>query len=533
MNNNDFHKICRLCLQENPTLINIFFSEAAEIIAAVTNIKPKEGDFLPENICIPCMDRTSEFYTFKQECEKNHTFLKTLINVDNKTSPKVIEEDNAAVEELLATLDNSYSVQKPNQITIKNRTGQRIEIRRNLSELIPLEKYEEGAFQLKDELPKESCDKVHIENIQRSEVVEYKEIGINIPPNEMVDEQQETALKDPPHMCEYCSKNFINIELHIEKCHPEGGLHYCHICMQISKKAKYTSYDTVKKLQAHLKYHSNFPKHQCPECNKSFRTNHQKLLHMTSHSTKRPAACHLCQKTFKHHTYLAVHLKSHSGEKPYRCDVCAKGFLHKFTLKVHMKSHAKEREHMCPLCAKTFKHGFNLTIHLRQHTGEKPYTCQLCFNSFRSSSILKSHMLIHSDSKRFQCEMCEKKFKRTGDLHVHMRSHTGLKPYACAVCGNRYKMSSHLTEHMKTHSGEKNYICEICSKQFYNNRSLQIHKKAHSGNKDFACDICGKLFVHYTSLCAHIKRHKVSTVDEAVKPVHEEVFFVINLKTIR
>lgn len=39
----DFDKICRMCLKQDPTLINIFFSEVSEIIASTTKIEVKKS----------------------------------------------------------------------------------------------------------------------------------------------------------------------------------------------------------------------------------------------------------------------------------------------------------------------------------------------------------------------------------------------------------------------------------------------------------------------------------------------------------
>lgn len=41
----DFDKICRMCLKQDPTLINIFFSEVSEIIASTTKIEVKTTRF--------------------------------------------------------------------------------------------------------------------------------------------------------------------------------------------------------------------------------------------------------------------------------------------------------------------------------------------------------------------------------------------------------------------------------------------------------------------------------------------------------
>lgn len=43
----DFDKICRMCLKQDPTLINIFFSEVSEIIASTTKIEVKKTPAFP------------------------------------------------------------------------------------------------------------------------------------------------------------------------------------------------------------------------------------------------------------------------------------------------------------------------------------------------------------------------------------------------------------------------------------------------------------------------------------------------------
>ncbi|KAH1003815.1 zinc finger protein 501 isoform X2 [Dendroctonus ponderosae] len=482
----EFNKICRLCLKEDDSLTNVFLSEALGPISKITSIVLEMGDFLPENVCLNCLDKAMEFHNFKLICEANDCALKTALALSKENKKTILE-----VTEQTLLADNKETFHT-NQLFTQAKPARKgkLEIVCNYKTLIPLGIY--------------NSQQTH-ENAANAKMLEVGDSEESPVEAEEITEQAplEVITRE---WCDHCQCNLdTSLEAHLKDYHPQDGSNYCHLC----PKGSSSVYATTKQLKAHLKYHLQVPKLQCEECGKWFKYRQQKLVHMRIHTGERPAVCHVCSKSFRDSRYLAVHLKSHTGERPYKCSICLKGFGHKFNLKLHLKTHTMERDHMCSMCGKTFIYAHNLKIHMRQHTGEKPYSCRQCFTSFVSASVLNAHMLTHSDHKRFECKVCGKRFKRTSYLTIHMRSHTGEKPYACTLCGKTYKMSSHLTEHVKTHTGEKNYICDICSKPFYNNKALQVHKDSHAGKKTYSCTDCDKSFVHHTSLYAHKrKQHK-------------------------
>uniref|UniRef100_A0A3B3ZD93 C2H2-type domain-containing protein n=1 Tax=Periophthalmus magnuspinnatus TaxID=409849 RepID=A0A3B3ZD93_9GOBI len=108
-------------------------------------------------------------------------------------------------------------------------------------------------------------------------------------------------------------------------------------------------------------------KYECPMCQKRFETMQKLQRHIRIHSGERPYSCLTCKKTFTKKSHLDRHLKVHTGERPYSCLTCKKTFTQKSNQ--HVNIHTGEKPYSCPTCEKTFTHKSFLGAHLRIHTG--------------------------------------------------------------------------------------------------------------------------------------------------------------------
>nr|XP_046194737.1 gastrula zinc finger protein XlCGF67.1-like [Oncorhynchus gorbuscha] len=113
----------------------------------------------------------------------------------------------------------------------------------------------------------------------------------------------------------------------------------------------------------------------------------------------------------------------------HQCSQCEKSFKQEAQLKKHKRIHTGEKSYQCSQCGKCFTRSGMLKRHERIHTGEKPYHCSQCGKCFTWSGMLKRHERIHTGEKPgekpYHCSQCGKCFKQSGELKQHERIHTG------------------------------------------------------------------------------------------------------------
>ncbi|XP_036798299.1 zinc finger protein 135 isoform X2 [Oncorhynchus mykiss] len=118
--------------------------------------------------------------------------------------------------------------------------------------------------------------------------------------------------------------------------------------------------------------------------------------------TSKPARrhqCSQCEKSFKQKAQLKTRKKIHTGEKPYHCSQCGQCFVRPGELKQHERIHTGEKPYHCSQCGKSFKRKTCLNQHERIHTGEKPYHCSQCVKCFSQKAYLKKHERIHTGER--------------------------------------------------------------------------------------------------------------------------------------
>uniref|UniRef100_A0A8C6X8W5 C2H2-type domain-containing protein n=1 Tax=Naja naja TaxID=35670 RepID=A0A8C6X8W5_NAJNA len=110
-------------------------------------------------------------------------------------------------------------------------------------------------------------------------------------------------------------------------------------------------------------------KYQCPECEKSFKTNGYFQRHFENH------------------------LKIHSFGNPHKCFECGKNFSNRADLNQHERIHTGEKPYKCFECGRSFRHRSSHERHQRIHTGEKPFKCFVCGKSFMWKELYRGSAL--------------------------------------------------------------------------------------------------------------------------------------------
>ena len=167
--------------------------------------------------------------------------------------------------------------------------------------------------------------------------------------------------------------------LSIYRTAPKSHELSCHICDNVS--GQNLTFPLPSFLYKHMQkahYQKNphteltlsLHQHQCPICQKVFKTKHLLSRHLSVvHTEDRPYNCDTCDLKFKSMTNLKAHQVMHTGEKKFSCKICEKLFSYKTSLLHHMKMHDNVKPFGCPHCKKRFTQNGNLQEHIRIHTG--------------------------------------------------------------------------------------------------------------------------------------------------------------------
>ncbi|KAJ8947588.1 hypothetical protein NQ318_010100 [Aromia moschata] len=383
-------QLCRICLKEGEQMQNIFESSFHIILVQCASITIEMGDDLPDLICLSCINKMHQAYSFKQLCETSNNILRNMLerlkkgefveNLSDHNNSCLYDADDFGNEENFVSKDDLEN-DKIKVVNCECKTEKRI---------------------LESEIKTDTDD----ENAGESITCNYCRIII-----------EEASIED-----------------HFRNYHPPDQSHFCNVCNK-----KFSSFERLKR---HLHWHSRNKQYECSTCGKGFYGRTDLKIHERQHTGEKPISCKICAKAFSDPRGLASHLKTHTGEKPYKCDICEKSFAHVCTLNTHKRTHTAERPYVCTQCGSTFKYTHNLIIHMRQHTGERPYHCRDCPKTFSSSE------------KDFMCQICFKVFATKKLVKQHLATHTGVKPFSCSICNKSFLYKSSLTTHKRVHLNE-------------------------------------------------------------------------------
>lgn len=90
----DLDKVCRGCLGKNGEMRPLFGSFLDNMLRIVAEIEVQANDGLPQLMCVPCVLQVSRAFTFKQQCKRSDTALRSIF--DGSTIAE--NADNIAID---------------------------------------------------------------------------------------------------------------------------------------------------------------------------------------------------------------------------------------------------------------------------------------------------------------------------------------------------------------------------------------------------------------------------------------------------
>ncbi|KAG4080302.1 hypothetical protein HA402_010794 [Bradysia odoriphaga] len=520
----DLEKVCRGCLSKNGEMRNLYGSCLDKMLMTVAEVHVEVGDGLPEKMCVQCVLQVSRAFTFKQQCERSDTTLRSYFQTIQESMASTVTVN----DETTGTQSVEVQFQDPNgekcflvvqQISMMNTD--------DLVTFSDDNKIVGNVICQEDVVgteTNEANDSLSDINFANDDVIKLEDspslalVDVEDLESEIITDSYDTYSNDDS------ASNTQNIILTADDAVTE-------LLFQTEEVADENTFTEPMEPKDQEQQPQDDPsimpdeklppspeettnlRFACEFCHKRFAENKILKRHLKIHSPNKPHVCSVCNMSFAESSNLTKHKKKHTGElrnvvgKPNLCSVCGKGFKWASSLSKHMKHHTKHKILNCPYCPKYYVEARSLNIHIRNHTGEKPYVCNICNKGFTQLGNLEKHTRVHTGDKPFNCPICNKNFSQSGYVTIHLRTHTGERPYHCSECGKGFAGSNTLAIHKRTHTGERNFGCNMCDKTFARKETAVIHQRTHTGLKPHICKICNRGFASSGHLTGHMRSH--------------------------
>ncbi|XP_058834722.1 zinc finger protein 501-like [Topomyia yanbarensis] len=440
--------VCRLCLKQSSTNLNIFSdSNVEDKIVKVFKFALQQNEHLSKLVCLACYECIFRFYDYSESVQQNQTYLDGLLSKDTQHE---VPKPALVIPVTDVTDSNATTAAGAIQFNVHIQTDIR---------------------STQEPIPEEETD----------------ELGASEPdrPKPVRQTKGDQLIKEYVSLsCEMCAEatspkfdNFKLLQDHYQQCHLMTG--YASCCDR-----KFTRKD---RLITHIMNHIDPNAFKCAVCDHSSKSRSLLKIHMKQHlgSIERRFACGKCEQTFVLRSQLVNHEASHLDDcdKKHVCEECGKAFALRFVLARHKLLHSStEKEFVCEICAKSLSSKASLKAHMDSHGDEAQpkLKCPVCSNWYKNAETLRTHARVrHRDQRVHRCDECGKNFPTKSSLSAHVKYvHLREMNFGCEQCDKKFRKKVELKEHMaRAHSGKSLYQCEFCTKSFSCSSNYFSHRK--------------------------------------------------------
>ncbi|XP_054152652.1 zinc finger protein 62 homolog [Oppia nitens] len=491
----DVNDVFEEVVKQNERLVKEieFYEEVVNDL--ITNVKT----------CVVCQqndvlkDRINELEThLKSKITDNSTNVKSEYNdCDNKLQTKSLEKSKKINKKCIKITDSDESWTTNVKTVKKTNKNSKIVFNRK------------NKISLKD-VNKVKKNKNNLNSVNSGKRIKFYSNEYETQRNQLKCDTQTIDGNYRCQTCDYKSRNFEELETHVNRYHLNIKPYKCHICGQYlvgytalrrHKSWKhYTMGEGLDQLSDWRKAQiaQTLSKFQCKLCKKFIHSEYDLKRHVLRvHQNVKPSkmfACDMCDKTYGHNNSLQTHKRLHHGIGPpvtyYYCDWEG--------------------------CQYKSPNISLIPIHKKIHLGIRDYVCDWPGCEFRSSTktTLNTHQIVHSDKYDYRCQWpgCEFRTKQDVALRKHVRHVHEDIPYALAChwpgCDKKFKFNKDVKNHMKLHN-DPHLPCPECNKKFTTKKYLKDHMQSHTGYIRVKCPVdgCNTRISSATNVRSHLKVH--------------------------
>nr|XP_032528381.1 zinc finger protein 879-like [Danaus plexippus plexippus] len=556
--NSTVTQVCRICLGAEMSVYPILNPDLQQTFILLTGMNIYKDDYLPQNLCIECMQRLKNCYKFRTQTLQAQTIIVDLIRIGNFTTEAIKSLNhnpkwNLQMQRFDANHCDAYinkeDVNPIQEIVIEEQV--KIE-----KEFINEQDTVAMGYTTDDSLPLET------QRTKAKKTKKKKEKKIQEP---KVDRRRKPFLNDDLNESLFTitdltlEEQIADIQKRQESSNFKNSVYKCMECFKgFLDEGAYNGHMTRHTTQC--------GEYCCEICKTHFKHSHALRKHTTAHHAQR-FNCNRCAFVTTHRQTARLHERWHKGTK-YECPHCNEVFLKFTTYMGHIRI-KHPSDFVCALCGYCFVSQKGIDLHKklkhRLHLGQIPEDgplCELCDVRFISQEAYKRHLSVSArhagdeiskdpskpkrgrksrdaldkdDSEKndlndkkvypsqvrkaegpIPCEQCGMQLEDSRAYHAHFRrnhpdknrtNYPSMKsPCMCEVCGRMFQSHALLKDHRWVHTNERPFACE-CGKRFRMKQRLVAHRRVHRQTRHYTCALCGKGFSTHSNRQRHMIIH--------------------------